>query len=186
MCYDYLVGQILIEENMYKKTIKNNSGRMSRWLFRCGMMVLAETFVSGRLIFECDRAIDHERLESRKFYAMFRVMDRWMEAKQNGKSIARGLLKCGYSTVAIYGMHYVGERLAEELKDSSVKVLYAIDKSVRSSNQNIPVFRTDEMLPQTDVIIVASTIYFYDMKQKVRGKVRCPVISIEEAVERMC
>ena len=158
--------------------------RLNKFQIKIVLGVLIASIL--KIICVYDRSIDQERLKSRKFFSMFRVMDKWMEAKQNGKSMAQGLLKCGYSTVAIYGIHYLCERLVAELKESGVTVLYAIDKNISSSNSGIQVFRPDGTLPQTDVIIVASTIYFYNMKQKMQGKVSCPIISIEEAVDRMC
>lgn len=139
-----------------------------------------------KVIYQCDKELDREKFQLKKFYSMFKVMNRWMEAKQSGKSMEKWFVKNEYNTIAIYGMHYIGERLVQELKDSRVKVLYAIDKNINSSNADLMVLKPDQELPKVDAIIITSVIYFYSMCRNIYKKVECPIISIEEAVEGMC
>jgi len=139
-----------------------------------------------KVICQCDKELDREKFQSKKFYSMFKVMDQWMQAKQDGKSMEKGLLEKGYYTIAVYGIHYLGERLVQELEGTQVRVLYAIDKNRDSTNSDLRVLRPDQELPVVDAIIIASTIYFYAMRKNIYERVKCPIISIEEAVEGMC
>lgn len=139
-----------------------------------------------KVIYQCDKELDRKIFQSKKFYSMFKVMNRWMEAKQSGKSMEKWFIKNKYNTIAIYGMHYIGERLVQELKDSRVTVLYAIDKNISSSNTDLMVLKPDQELPKVDAVIITSVIYFYAMCRNIYKKVECPIISIEEVVEGMC
>ena len=50
-------------------------------------------------------------------------------------------------------MSYMGERLAYELNDSNIEVLYGIDKDAKKKNSDIPVFLPSELPERVDIII---------------------------------
>lgn len=136
-------------------------------------------------IFKADKEIDASALESKKFSYMFKVMNQWMQALHEGKSMERYLMDNGYENIAIYGMFYIGERLFEELSASKLTVVYAIDKNREVSNFNIKIFKPTDELPPVDLVVVTTALYFYDIKRQIKEKLECPIISIEELVERM-
>lgn len=135
--------------------------------------------------YQDERRIDAEVFKAQKFFSMFQVTDRWLEAKLEGRSMEKCLLDSGYSTVAIYGLHYIGECLVKELKDTQIKILYGVDQNIGYEKFNLKMYKPDDDLPAVDLIIVTPTIYFYEIKKKMMQKVNCPVISISEIVERM-
>lgn len=137
-------------------------------------------------IHKMNRKIDKKIFLSQKHFSMFCTMNNWQKAKQRGLTMDNYLLKKGFSKVAIYGMHYLGESLCEELRDTKVEVLYGIDKSVTRSGCDIKIMKPDGELPEVDAIIVTSMSYFYGIKKELREKVNCPIISIDEVIEEMC
>lgn len=149
----------------------------------CILIVLLA--VAIRVIFITDREVDSSSLDARKFCYMFKVMDQWMQALHAGKSMEQYLIDTGYKEIAVYGMHYIGERLLEELAGSKVTVAYAIDKNREMSNHNINVFKPTDELPTADLIVVTTALYFYDIRKELQERVTCPIISIEELIERM-
>lgn len=137
------------------------------------------------IIFKADKEVDKSLLEATKFLYMFKVMNQWMQALHAHKSMERYLMIAGYEKIAVYGMHYIGERLLEELVESKVTVAYAIDKNREMSNYDIDIYKPTDELPPVDLLVVTTALYFYDIKRELQEKVKCPIISIEELVERM-
>lgn len=149
----------------------------------CIMSVIL--IITVREIIIADKEIDVSLLETKKFFYMFNVMNQWMQAQHAGKRIERYLAENGYEKIAIYGMHYIGERLLEELAESEVSVVFAIDENRKMSNYNIKIYKPADELPEADLIVVTTALYFYDIRRKLQERTKCPIISIEELVERM-
>lgn len=61
--------------------------------------------------------IKENQEKSDKHLALFLMMNQWVKIKQEGKNLASYLEQEGYKKIAIYGMHYAGETLVEELKE---------------------------------------------------------------------
>lgn len=115
-----------------------------------------------------------------KHFWLFMLMSRWVEIKQEGKSIADYLEAKGYYNIAIYGMSYVGERLLAELKDSRVNVKYGIDRKPESVNVDIPMVFPDSDLEIVDAVIVTPVFYFEVIRESLEKKVDCPILSLED------
>lgn len=146
------------------------------------VVLLARNCINKR---EMDRKLDYATLNSKKHLAMFIIMNNWLEAKQQQKRMDTFLIEKGYYTVAIYGMHYIGERLYRELENTQVKVLYGIDQNRNMNNCELEIYRPDDELPTVDVVIVTAPLYFYSARKLLNKKLNIPIISIAEVVEGM-
>lgn len=146
------------------------------------VVLLARNCINKR---EMDRKLDYATLNSKKHLAMFIIMNNWLEAKQQQKRMDTFLIEQGYYTAAIYGMHYIGERLYRELENTQVKVLYGIDQNRNVNNCELEIYRPDDELPAVDVVIVTAPLYFYSVRKLLNKKLNIPIISIAEVVEGM-
>ncbi len=90
---------------------------------------------------------------SHKHLQLYLTAIKWIELRQKKMKIDEYLSEKGYCTAAIYGMSYMGERLAYELNDSNIEVLYGIDKDAKKKNSDIPVFLPSELPERVDIII---------------------------------
>lgn len=126
-----------------------------------------------------NKATDKAQTMSDKHLALFLMMNRWVQVKQEGKNLADYLHKLNYKTIAIYGMSYAGERLLEEIKDSSVVVKYGIDKEADRICADIDVVSPDDSLEEVDAVIVTSISFIDEIEEALAGKISCPIISLE-------
>lgn len=115
-----------------------------------------------------------------KHLAIMLMYNQWMITKQEGKSIITYFKDNHYKEIAVYGMSYVGERLLDELKDSDIKVRYAIDKKSDSICADIDLVSPDEKLDKVDAIVVTSNYYFDAIEEMLIEKVDCPIINFED------
>lgn len=119
---------------------------------------------------------------SDKHLKMFKMMDRWVGIKQEGRNLAEYFEANGYQKIIVYGMHYAGERLIEELKNTDIRVVCGIDKKAQSILADVDVITKEDVIPEADVVVVTAISFFEEIESEMRDKVNCPIISLEDVV----
>lgn len=114
--------------------------------------------------------------------AILKIFSRWMNLKQEGKNLSEYFVENGYRTIAIYGMHYLGECLLEELRDSGIEVIYAIDKNADKMRSDVVVYTPEASLPEVDAVVVTAFYYFSEIVDNLCRVVDCPIVSIADIV----
>lgn len=117
---------------------------------------------------------------SEKHLALFLMMDRWVEVKQEKKNLESYFIKNNYEKIAIYGMNYAGERLLQELKESSITVEYGIDQKADEIYTEVDVLSPKDKLPNVDAIVVTPIFFFDEIEEQLSKAVSCPIISLED------
>ena len=117
---------------------------------------------------------------SDKHLALFLMMNQWVKVKQEGKSLAEYFVKNGYKNIAIYGMSYAGETLADELKGSEITVSYGIDKKADSIYASFDIVSPEEPFQNVDAVVVTSITFFDEIEAMLEKKLDCPIISLED------
>lgn len=157
---------------MKKGTLSILSTMLGAAVGVAGVKVLETKKVSGNA--------DRYKELSDKHLAIVRLFNQWMIAKQAGKSIVEYLHNKNIKTVAIYGMHYVGERLYDELKDSDIEVKYAIDRNANAIYSEVDVVTPEDTLEEVDAVLVTAIYYFDAIEDMMSEKMDCPILSLEE------
>lgn len=117
-----------------------------------------------------------------KFTRMFRLLDRWMQLKENDKTIICYMNEMGYSNIAIYGIGYLGKHLIKELYKSEIHIDYLVDRKVEKIEENIIIYKPEAVFPETDVMIITAIMDFDDIADQLESKVQCPIISLEDVI----
>ena len=124
---------------------------------------------------------DYQQLAN-KHLAIMELYDQWVKTKQEKKSVTDYFHNHNIKSVAIYGMSFVGQRLYEELKDSDIKVSYSIDKNAASIYADIDILDPNDVLPQTDAIVVTAVYFYNEIEEMLSKKTDIPIISLEDIV----
>ncbi|MBR1642064.1 MAG: hypothetical protein IJ683_07070 [Butyrivibrio sp.] len=114
-----------------------------------------------------------------KHLDMFFLMNQWVKDYQDGKKIEKYLLDKGIRRIAIYGMSYIGETFAEELRKSQIEVAYGIDNRKDDIYADFPMCCIRDDLPKVDAIVVTAISGFESIKNDLLKKVDCEIISLE-------
>ena len=117
-----------------------------------------------------------------KFKNYYNMLNEWLCLRQKGISLDTYFKKNDYTSIAIYGMGEMGNRLYDELKESDIEIKYAIDKNAVNTYSELEVINPEEEFPEVDIIVVTATFAFDEIANAVKGKVVCPVISLEDVV----
>lgn len=122
---------------------------------------------------------------SDKHFQLYFLMNQWVRIKQDNYSIAQYLLSRNYRKIAIYGMNYVGETLARELKGTDIEVLYGIDQNALYMYSEIDLITPDKITRDMDVIIVTPITYYEEIKKGLSNQVECDILSIGNILEHI-
>lgn len=125
-------------------------------------------------------AIEKKMRMSDKHLALFLMMNQWVKVKQGGKNLSEYFEKNGYRKIAIYGMSYAGETLADELKGTKTEVVYGIDRSADSIYSDLDIVSLDDTLAEVDAVVVTAITFFDEIEEQLSEKVDCPIISLED------
>ena len=113
------------------------------------------------------------------------VMNQWLINKQEGKSLVSFFEENGYKSIAIYGMSYLGERLEDELRDSGIKICYAIDKNAENIYADIDVKSLEDDMDDVDAVVVTAVYFFDEVEEELEKIFDCPIISLEDIVQEV-
>lgn len=134
---------------------------------------------AGRAI---GKQVNENKQMSDKHLALFLMMNQWVKVKQEGKNIASYFENKGYQKIAIYGMSYAGETLVDELKDTSIQVVYGIDRKADTLYAEINVVTMEDSLDNVDAVVVTAITFFDEIEEKLSEKIDCPILSLEDVL----
>lgn len=129
-----------------------------------------------------DKTINQKSEKVDKFKNYYNMLNQWLMLKQEGKSLEKWFIENEYKTVAIYGMGEMGNRLYDELKNTSVEVKYGIDKNAGSTYSDLEVRSLDDCLEEVDVVIVTAIFAFDEIEEEIGDIILSPIISLEDVV----
>lgn len=144
-------------------------------LFATGVIAWLAVFLN-----KMKKRLEKDEKMANKHLELFLLMNQWVKVKQIGKNLSSYLAQEGYKEIAIYGMHYAGETLVEELMGTDIKVKYGIDQNITEVLSGIPVVTPDSVMECVDAIIVTPIVSFNEIKQQLEKKTNCPIISLED------
>jgi hypothetical protein len=117
-----------------------------------------------------------------KFRKYYQLTNEWLLLKGQKKSIIDYMLYMNYKKIAIYGMGELGNRLYEELENSSIQVLYAIDKYPENNHSNLEFCELSTNIKKVDAIIVTPIFDYEVISSEISDVVDYPVISLEDII----
>lgn len=95
--------------------------------------------------------------ERDKFLEMYILLDEWMKLREKGISISEFVFKMGHNKVAVYGRGRLGVRVANELQENGIQVVYFIDLNAESMKGNIQTILPDD-IKSIDVPIIMTLV----------------------------
>ena len=117
---------------------------------------------------------------SYKFRDMFFIMYNWMKLRNQGISLAGYLYSQGYSKVAIHGMGYIGECIYQDLCETNIQVIYAIDCRAIDFKKKLKIIRMEDTFEDVDLIMTTVTEDIQEIIEILKKKCKCAVIGFSQ------
>lgn len=128
------------------------------------------------------KTINQKAEKVNKFKSYYNMLNQWLILKQEGKSLEIYFKENNYATIAIYGMGEMGNRLYDELRNSDIKVKYAIDKNASYTYSELEVLDCSENLEEVDAVIISAVFDYEAIEAELEKLLDCPIISLEDVV----
>ncbi|MBD5492109.1 MAG: glycosyltransferase [Lachnospiraceae bacterium] len=132
--------------------------------------------------FPYGREVKQLFVQKKKEHFMYEFMNRWLMLKQQGISLSLFFAHKKIKTIAIYGVHNMGQRLYDELQNSGITVKYGIDRSPQKAKWGVPVLHPDEALEMVDAVVITPIFDFLEIRDSLSVTLSCPMFSIEEVL----
>lgn len=120
--------------------------------------------------------------EVAKYRDFYKLMDRWLFLKENGKCLYPYFEEHGYRRIIIYGFASLGKHLYEEMKETRIEVVCALDRRSGIDYKNITVQNPEMNIPDCDVIIITAISDWENISRELKRKTNCPVVSLQEVI----
>lgn len=131
------------------------------------------------------KALEQKTAKVDKFKSYYNMLNQWLILKQEGKMLTSYFKEKGYYKIAIYGMGEMGSRLYDELRNTEIKVAYAIDSNAESIYSELEIHTMEDNLENVDAVVVSAIFAFFEVEEKLREQLNCPVISLEDVVYKI-
>lgn len=127
-----------------------------------------------------DKEVKKWKDYSDKHLTLYKMMCQWVTMKQDGTNLAEYFKKNGYKRIAIYGMSFAGDTLANELQDTDIQVAYGIDKNAANLYADFDIVSMKDNLKEVDAVVVTAITFFDEIAEELSTKLSCPIISLED------
>lgn len=146
-----------------------------------------ETYLKTNVVYDSMREEVVAREKTlQKYMQFYRIMIRWLSAKQEGHEIASYLKSRGIKKVAIYGYSDMGKLLYKELLQSSIAVTSILDKrDIQCSSSNLQIQLPSKGDTKVDAVLVTAVYYYDEIKLELMRLGYQNILSLQEIVEQL-
>lgn len=180
-------NQMLYEHIETGKNTSNQIGDMVESILEMTFILQENNILQEN---EIDKIVERASLlqkdkKNLKLFKMIKVYDYWMYLNIRNKRIEIYFNNHNYKKIAIYGMNYIGNRLYDELLNSSVEIVFGIDKEGDSIIHNIPVLKREDSdvftyIEKIDIIVVTAIDAYQEILSDMQSICNKYIVSIED------
>lgn len=130
----------------------------------------------------CKRIILEKIKYGDKYWDMFQLLTEWINLYERDIKPDVYLEWAGYKTIAVYGNGKMGQCLLKNLRNTDINVSYVIDRRANKMISEVPVLSINDKLPDVDVVIVTVLSDYYAIKNELKSKCTCDIVSINDVI----
>lgn len=111
------------------------------------------------------------------------LYERWIIGCSHGENVGQFLLNNGINHIAVQGFGTLGRAVSEVIQQNGVIVDYIIESDKSRWNEGkCRFYTTHDELPAVDAVIVTAITSFDEISRKLKEKLVCPILSMEDIV----
>lgn len=137
---------------------------------------------NGKYENNLEKELEEQKNIANKHFKIMMAMNAWIHALQDGKHIEQYFEKNCVNNIAIYGWGYLGKSIDNELKKTNISVDYIIDQN-KDNFEDSNIYDWNDFWPAVDMIVVTPFYEYQNIRKKIKEKINCKVISIEELIK---
>lgn len=134
-----------------------------------------------------DRHLDSyqepETANLKMYVAYYRLLEKWMTLHEKGGSVTKYFVQSNRKNIIIYGLGNMAHHLLEDIKESDINVVCAIDRGAINKYSSFPVITLEEKIPNADCIIITPVYDEEAIREKIGKLTSIPLISLSDVLE---
>lgn len=124
-----------------------------------------------------------EMINIKMYVAYYRLLEKWMTLREKGGGTKQYFMSRGMKKIIIYGLGKMANHLLEDLKESDINIVCAIDRNAINKYGDFPVITAEERIPDADCIIITPVHETEAIKKNLTGRTLLPIISLSEVID---
>lgn len=124
-----------------------------------------------------------ETANAKMYVSYYRLLEKWMVLHEKGGSIKQYFTSRGMKNIIIYGLGKMANHLLEDIKESDINVVCAIDIMAINKYGEFPVITLEETIPDADCIIITPVHEAEAIQQKLEERTEVSVISLSDVLD---
>ena len=113
----------------------------------------------------------------------YRLLEKWMVLREHGKSTKTYFEVNGLKNIIIYGLGKMADHLIEDLKQSDINIVCAIDRGALNKRARFPVISDENDIPNADCIVITPVYDAESIRQSLENKTTIPILSLSDVVD---
>lgn len=191
------IVHLLIDDNLRQQMVKNAyrvADKFSvemigkQWLNaveRLEERKVADTDLSGfnEIKERCFESFSSkENINVDMYVSYYRLLEKWMKLKEHGKSVREFFEKNNIKSIIIYGLGKMADHLLEDLKESDVRIVCAVDKRAIYKYMEFPVITETDVLPEADCIVITPVYEAKEIQRNLQEKTTNRLITLSDVL----
>lgn len=124
---------------------------------------------------------NRELADLNKYANYYVLMDYWMNAMEQSKSLKCFFASRGYEKIGIYGAAALGKHLKTQLESEGVYVEFTIDRMIVDKSGKVLKDCADDI--NTADVVVVTPVYTYEgIRKELSEYLKCDIVSLEEVI----
>ena len=149
----------------------------------CFILLCIKITILMKLLWKAKNMIDKKDGDIGRLTDYYWLFEHWINQKNNGMKIEDFFKENNFREIAVYGMGEPGHLLCNELKGSTVvEVKYGLDKNFTLKKAIVEVRSLSDNIIPVDAIVVTPISHFHEIRQELKEKYECPIISLEDGI----
>lgn len=117
------------------------------------------------------------------YVAYYRLLEKWMVLHEKGDSVKHYFMWHDIKNIIIYGLGKMANHLLEDIKESDINVVCAIDIGAINKYSHFPVITPDEDIPDADCIVVTPVHEMETISNNIGKMTLIPLISLSSILD---
>ncbi|MDE7322316.1 MAG: glycosyltransferase [Lachnospiraceae bacterium] len=124
-----------------------------------------------------------EAADVKLYVSYYRLLEKWMLLHEKGGSVKQYFMMREMKNIIIYGLGKMANHLLEDIKESNINVVCAIDIGAINKYSYFPVITLEEDIPGADCIIITPVHETESIMQNLKDRTSVPLISLSDIVD---
>lgn len=124
-----------------------------------------------------------ETVNVKMYVSYYRLLEKWMVLHEKGGSVKQYFMQHDIKNIIIYGLGKMANHLMEDIKESDINVVCAVDIGAINKYSHFPVITLDEEIPDADCIIITPVHEAESIKESLKNRTAVPVLSLTDILD---